>query len=86
VQGRGFFVEKFGKPKKKVYLCSVIIKNNRVMEKIVMEMSNREYQKFLAYKKADQVVRGFKRGLKEVREAKEGKRTLKSAYQLANEL
>ncbi|GHT51398.1 hypothetical protein AGMMS49982_08730 [Bacteroidia bacterium] len=56
------------------------------MEKVVIEMSGREYQKFLAYKKADQVVKGFKRGLKEVREAKEGKRVLKSAYQLANEL
>jgi predicted AlkP superfamily phosphohydrolase/phosphomutase len=56
------------------------------MEKIVIEMSNREYQKFLAFKQADKVVKSLKRSLREVQEAKEGKRILKSAYQLANEL
>jgi hypothetical protein len=56
------------------------------MDKITVEMSQREYKKFLAYKEADKIVRCIKRGLKEVQEAHEGKRKLKSAYELAHEL
>ena len=56
------------------------------MDKITITMSPREYKKFLAYKEADKIVRGIHRGIKEVQEAREGKRKLKSAYELANEL
>ena len=49
-------------------------------------MSPREYKKFLAYKEADKIVRSIRRGLREAEEAREGKRTLKLAYKLANEL
>ena len=56
------------------------------MEKIIVEMSPKEYKKFLAYKEADKIVRSIKRGLNEVKEAREGKRTLKSARELAYEL
>jgi hypothetical protein len=56
------------------------------MDKITITMSPREYKKFLAYKEADKIVRSIHRGLKEVQEAREGKRKLKSAYELANEL
>lgn len=56
------------------------------MEKITVEMSKTEYKKYLAFKEADKIVRRLKKGLKEVKEAREGKITLKSAYQLANEL
>ena len=56
------------------------------MEKIMIEMSQREYNKFLAYKKADKIVKSIRKGLYEVKEAREGKRKLKSAYELANEL
>ena len=56
------------------------------MEKIIVEMSPREYKKFLAYKEADKIVKSIKRGLNEAKEAREGKRTLKSAYELAYEL
>ena len=56
------------------------------METITVEMSAREYKKFLAYKEADKIVRRVKNGLNNVKEAREGKRTLKSAYQLAYEL
>jgi hypothetical protein len=49
-------------------------------------MSNAEYKRFLAYKEADKIARKIKRGLQEVQEAREGKRTLKSARQLADEL
>jgi hypothetical protein len=56
------------------------------MERITVEMSAREYKKFMAYKDADKIVRGIRRGLHEVKEAREGKRVLKSAYELAHEL
>jgi len=49
-------------------------------------MSQREYKKFLAYKQADKIVRSIRRGFQEVQEAREGKRKLKSAYELAYEL
>ena len=56
------------------------------MEKITIAMSRREYKKFLAYKEADKIVRSIRRGFQEVQEAREGKRKLKSAYDLAHEL
>ncbi|MDR0536511.1 MAG: hypothetical protein LBH04_00435 [Tannerellaceae bacterium] len=56
------------------------------MDKITVEMTPREYKKFLAYKEADKIARGIRRGLEEAKEARAGKRTLKSAYDLANEL
>jgi len=49
-------------------------------------MSRREYKKYLAYKEADKIVKGIRRGIHEVQEAREGKRKLKSAYELAHEL
>jgi hypothetical protein len=55
-------------------------------DKITVVMSRHEYKKFLAYMEADKTVRSIRRGLKEVNEAREGKRKLKSAYELANEL
>jgi predicted nucleic acid-binding OB-fold protein len=57
-----------------------------MMEKIKIVMSEREYKKFLAYKEADKIVKSMHNGLKEIKEAREGKRTLKSAYDLAYEL
>jgi hypothetical protein len=56
------------------------------MDKITLVISQREYKKFLAYKEADKIVRSLRRGLNEAREAREGKRKLKSAYELAYEL
>jgi hypothetical protein len=57
-----------------------------VMEKITVTMSQREYKRYLAYKEADKIARGVKKGLDAIQEVREKKRTLKSAYQLANEL
>jgi hypothetical protein len=56
------------------------------MDKITIIMSLREYKKYLAYKEADKIVRSIQRGLREAQEARKGKRKLKSAYELANEL
>ena len=56
------------------------------MDNITIVMSQREYKKFLAYKEADRIVGSIRRGLREVKEARSGKRKLKSAYELANEL
>jgi hypothetical protein len=56
------------------------------MDKITVTMSPREYKKFLAYKEADRIARSIRRGIGEVKEAREGKRKLKSAYELAYEL
>ena len=54
--------------------------------KITVVMSQREYKKFLAYKEADKIVGSIRRSLCEVKEARDGKRKLKPAYELANEL
>ena len=56
------------------------------MEKINVAMSTREYKRFLAYKEAYRVARQIKRGLREMQEAHSNNRSLKSAYELANEL
>jgi hypothetical protein len=56
------------------------------MNKITVEMSQHEYKKFLAYKEADKIVKSICKGINEVREAREGKRKLKSAYELAYEI
>jgi len=56
------------------------------MDRITVVMSQREHKKFLAYKEADKIVRCIRRSLDEVRDARNGKRKLKSAYELANEL
>jgi len=56
------------------------------MDRITVVMSQREYKKYLAYREADKIVRCVRRGLTEIQEAREGKRKLKSAYDLANEL
>jgi hypothetical protein len=54
--------------------------------KITVVMSQREHKKYHAYKEADKIVKSIRRGLTEIQEAHEGKRKLKSAYELANEL
>ncbi|MDR1780723.1 MAG: hypothetical protein LBR50_08355 [Tannerella sp.] len=56
------------------------------MEKKVVEMSQTEYKRFMAFKEADKIVRGIKRGLREVHEARLGRKKLKSARELAYEL
>ena len=56
------------------------------MDKVTIVLSQREYKKFLAYKEADKIVRGIRRSFDEMRDARSGKRRLKSAYELANEL
>jgi hypothetical protein len=56
------------------------------MNKVTIEMSQRDYKKFLAYKEADKIAQRIRKGLFEVEEAREGKRKLKSAYELAYEL
>ncbi len=56
------------------------------MKKITVEMSAREYKKFLAYKEADKIAKHIKRGLDSAKKARAGKCTLKSAYELAYEL
>jgi hypothetical protein len=56
------------------------------MDKMTVVMTKHEYKKFLAYKEADKIVRSIRRGIHQVQEAREGKRKLKSAYDLAYEL
>jgi len=48
------------------------------MEKKVVEMSQTEYKRFMAFKEADRIVRGIKRGLREVHEARLGRKTAHS--------
>jgi len=56
------------------------------MEKKIIEMSQTEYKRFLAFKEADRIVNSVKRSMREVREARSGNKTLKTARQLAYEL
>jgi len=49
-------------------------------------MNERELRKFESFKEAEKIVGGIKRGLKEVKQSKDGKIQLKSARQLADEI
>jgi hypothetical protein len=68
-----------------VYLLHEKLTEKKGMEKVVT-MSQTEYKRFLIFKEADKIVRSIRKGLQEAHEATEGKRVLKSAYQLADEL
>ena len=56
------------------------------MEKKTVEMSQAEYKRFLAFKEADKIVKGIRRGMREVHEAHLHNRKLKSARELLHEL
>ena len=56
------------------------------MDKITVAMTRNEYKRFLAYKEAYRIVMSIRRGIGQVQEARNGKRKLKSAYELAYEL
>ena len=67
----------------------VLLQDNikrKAMDKITIVMSQHEYKKFLAYKEADKIARSIRRSILEAKEVRDGKRKLKSAYALANEL
>jgi len=67
-------------------IFAVVIEKYKDMDKISIVMTQREYKKYLAYKEADKIVRSIRRGIREVEEARKGKRKLRSAYELINEL
>jgi len=56
------------------------------MKKVTVTMNERELKRFESFKEAEKIVRGIKRGLKEVKQSKEGKIQLKTARQLADEI
>ena len=56
------------------------------MKTVTVIMNERELRKFESFKEAEKIVRGIKRGLKEVQQSKDGKTQLKSARQLADEI
>ena len=56
------------------------------MKKITVVMTEREYKKYQAYREADKIARSIRRGMKEAEEARNGKRILKPAHELAYEL
>ena len=56
------------------------------MKTVTVTMNERELQRFESFKEAEKIVRGIKRGLKEVNQSKAGKIKLKSARQLADEI
>lgn len=53
---------------------------------VTVIMNERELRKFESFKEAEKIVGGIKRGLKEVKQSKDGKIQLKSARQLADEI
>ena len=65
-----------------VYSFKLIIS----MKKVTVTMNERELKRFESFKEAEKIVRGIKRGLKEVKQSKEGKIQLKTARQLADEI
>jgi hypothetical protein len=56
------------------------------MQKIIVEMTNREYKRYESFKQAEKVVRSIKRSLKDVELSNAGEKKLKSARQLINEI
>jgi predicted nucleic acid-binding OB-fold protein len=56
------------------------------MKTVTVKMNERELKRFESFKEAEKIVRGIKRGLREINQAKSGKTQLKSARQLANEI
>jgi len=56
------------------------------MKTVTVTMNERELKRFESFKEAEKIVHGIKRGLREIKEAKSGKKPLKSARQLANEI
>jgi hypothetical protein len=56
------------------------------MQKIIVEMTKREYKRYESYKQAEKVVRSIKRSLKDIELSNVGVKELKSARQLINEI
>lgn len=56
------------------------------MKTVTVTMNEKEWRRFESFKEAEKIVRGLKRGLKDVKQSKEGKIQLKSARQLADEI
>jgi|GEM_PF-924375 hypothetical protein len=59
---------------------------NTVQQKITVTMSPTEHRRYLAFLEADKIVKGIKKSLKELNQARKGEIKLKSAYDLINEL
>lgn len=55
-------------------------------KKVKIEMTTTRHKRFLAFLEAEKVVKGIKKGMKELQKAKTGKIYLKSAFELADEL
>ncbi len=56
------------------------------MKTVTVKMNERELRRYESFKEAERIVRGIKRGLREVNQSKAGKVQLKSARQLAHEI
>lgn len=56
------------------------------MKTVTLTISEQELKRFESFKEAEKIVRGIKRGLREINRAKSGKAQLKSARELANEI
>ncbi len=59
---------------------------NFIMKTVTVTMNEQELKRFESFKEAEKIVRGIKRGLREINKAKAGNTQLKSARQLANEI
>jgi len=61
-------------------------KNIKDMKTLNIKMTEREYKRYQSYKEAEKIIRSIKRSFKEISEAKSGKRKLKSAKSLIDEI
>ncbi|WP_163214326.1 hypothetical protein [Bacteroides sp. 519] len=62
------------------------ISSSKSKQRMKVEMSSTQYKRYLAFLEAEKVVTNIKKSLRELQDAKKGKITLQSAYDLANEL
>ena len=56
------------------------------VHKITVSMSQAKHKKFLAFLEAEKIVDGIKKGFKELQASQKSGKSLKSAFELANEL
>ena len=55
-------------------------------KKVIVEMTLRDYKKFVEYKEAERIAKILKKGMAEIQQHKEGKIKLKSLQEMLDEI
>ncbi|MEI7504222.1 MAG: hypothetical protein WCG93_11380 [Paludibacter sp.] len=56
------------------------------MKTVIVKMNERELRRYNSFKEAEKIARAIKRGLRDIELSNVGKKSLKSAQQLADEI